>query len=643
MPDTTPEQIAARSFRTRMRGYDPDEVNEYLRAVAAGLEELVAERDKLKVHLGDIGRKDLKAEFESIGQEVAAVLEAAREAADSMRNRASADAARWRSESVAEVESERRQAKSDAENLRGDAWAMADDLLKQSQAEALKIAAEAEKEAMRVVGEAELHSHRSTASARREGEEIIRLAKMESERLLLEAQARHDQMIEAAHRQAESAQERARALEARRTELGRELESLRDALSRAELELDERREALNLSPPQVETAPTRPEWEGGETVRVVKPNEASGVAPKSVTRLGSSDSESTTIAPQQQIKLVSAEELKKRAGGSRPVAPASQPEAEPEPEPEYIEPVPKPIKPEPPRASDTPAVEAVADPQLHEEEVVEEETPAQPEKPAVDGDEPAPELEELVTGLFARLRDPGEGESTRPKPEITADRSEAEAAEAAQPKVKRPASVDVAEIRDRRLLPITNRSLRNIKRQLTDEANVVLDQIRASGGEWTASADAIAENIGADLVVLAAESFGAGHAAVEELIGSRVTRPATPKTEPAIAFSKALASALEEAISEAHTSGQGPQQLGSTVSRIFRTWRTDEAERRVRSLALEAYHRGVAATAAIAERPTVLAVAGRGCATCRAAAEESPTPGHLPPFHAGCECSVAVG
>ena len=52
--------------------------------------------------LAELGERDLKTEFESNGREVSAVLEAARDAADQLRQRATNDATRWRSEAVAD-------------------------------------------------------------------------------------------------------------------------------------------------------------------------------------------------------------------------------------------------------------------------------------------------------------------------------------------------------------------------------------------------------------------------------------------------------------------------------------------------------------------------------------------------------------
>ncbi len=255
MPELTPQDISNQQFRSVFRGFDPAEVRSYLDGLAQSVAQLAKERESLNERLAEVGERDLKSEFESIGREVAAVLEAAREAADQLRQRASNDATRWRSEAVAEAEQSLRQARSDSERLRGDAWSTADELLKQGMAEADRIQATTEKERLRLVGEAERESHRVVAAGRREAEDLVRNAKMESERLTLTAQTNHDETIEQATRQADAAQERTRALEIRRQELKAELDSIRHALATAEGELEERRSALALSPQTPDPSP----------------------------------------------------------------------------------------------------------------------------------------------------------------------------------------------------------------------------------------------------------------------------------------------------------------------------------------------------------------------------------------------------
>ncbi|HWL50162.1 MAG TPA: DivIVA domain-containing protein, partial [Acidimicrobiia bacterium] len=91
--DITPDDIRRAEFRVVRRGLDPDEVASFLERVAADLDELDKDRERLATKLGEYADRDLASEFESLGREVAAVLQSAREAADSMRERATMDAA----------------------------------------------------------------------------------------------------------------------------------------------------------------------------------------------------------------------------------------------------------------------------------------------------------------------------------------------------------------------------------------------------------------------------------------------------------------------------------------------------------------------------------------------------------------------
>jgi DivIVA domain-containing protein len=591
-----PEEIRAVGFRTVRRGLDPDEVSAFLNRIAARMEEIEADRDRLAGKVGEFADRDLESEFEALGLEVAAVLKTAKQAADSMRDSATTDADRWRSEARTEVESILKQARNDAEALRGDAWAAGTELLNQASAEARRIRSEAEQDVLSVMGEAEREAHRLTSSARREAEDVLRTAMMDAEKMASEAKKRHDDLIEQAYRQSESAQERTRALEERREELMLELETVRSTLSRLEGTLEERREDLELSkettsvrvvPARVE--PGEVEWELGETVRVIAPSERSF-----------SDEEPFTM--------------------DEPDFDDFEPEPEPYPEPEPVpEPEPAPVaepepEPEPePRRRDIGEAEPVA------------------ELPAVNDE---PEADD-VGALFASLRG-------TPRPAITVHPTTPPAGSASpEPLPTRPperepaAGSEAMELRDSRLLPITNRALRGVKKAVTDAQNVALDNLRTDES-WQPESSAMAEMLQADLKGLWAESYSAGHSAAEEMTGGRLKRGVTPSSNASDEFGEDLAGAVSNALIDA---GEGLRARQTATSRVFRAWRTDEAERRVRQLALTGYHRGLADS--VSETDGLEWVAsGTPCSACREASNEPGT--HLPPIHAGCECTVVL-
>lgn len=601
-----PGAIAARQFQKSFRGFDPDEVTGFLQNLASQFEALVAQRDRLAGRLGEFAERDIGAEFATLGHEVTNILEAARVAAEGMRERAATDAARWRTEGLAEVEIEGRAARADAEHLRTDAWTMSEDLLKQAQAEARRIAEAAERDSLTVLGEAEREAHRLTAGARREAEDLMRITRMDAEKLNAEAKSHHDEIIEQARRQAESAQERARALEQRRQELIGELETLRSTLSRMEGELDERRSRLGLSATneaiedekaslRVVRPPDAPEgdstWEPGETVRVI-PTRRKPLEP-----------------PPLKDPEVVVEEVKRLRQGvalervvEPQTAPPHPPAAEAEPESE-----------EPEEPEDTPISEEVA-------VVAELSLPL----PVVKPDE--------VAGIFQRLR---------ASPEPAADVSPAPGPTASPPapisvKSRAAAAVDVLDLRERLLLPVTNRALRNIKRQLTELQNDALEELRHAETSWRPQEANLVEQLRPDVVVLLSESFSMGHGAAEEMLGQSLPRTPIQAREGSSELGSKLAEQLQAVMELA--SDQSGRELAVSVSRVFRGWRTDEAERRVSDMAATAYHRGMVATFATQGVTATLEVSGRGCLRCREAAESGLEV--VPPLHPGCSCSL---
>jgi DivIVA domain-containing protein len=589
--EVTPDDIRGAGFRTVRRGLDPDEVARFLERIAAEVQELKSERDRLGAKLGEYADRDLETEFESLGREVAAVLQAAKDAADSMRERATVDAARWRSEAMSEVDATRKEARSDAEALRGDAWATGTELLNQSSAEARRIRSEAEQDVLSVMGEAEREAHRLISTARREAEDLLRSAMMDAEKLASEAKKRHDDLIEQAYRQTESAQERTRALEERREELMLELETVRSTLSRLEGTLEERREDLELSSEStsVKVIPARTEpdeqtWELGETVRVVPP------------------------ADRPPIRLP-----------ARPEKRVPEPAMKREQEPPIVE------TRAPGLVRVEPEIEEPAEPEAVRESRVEDEVAGPDAEP-----EPGPDD---VGALFASLRG-------SPQATITVHTATSQATDeitlAAEPPPSDPAPhSEVFEQRDARLLPITNRALRGVKKAVTDAQNVALDSLRTDDS-WHPESRVLAEMMQADLKGLWAESYSAGHATAEEMTGSKLKRGVTPPSNAADTFGEDLAGAVSNALIDA---GDGQREKQSATSRVFRGWRTDEAERRVRQLALVGYHRGLVDS--LGEGNGLEWVpSGTPCSACRDAALEPAA--HLPPVHAGCECTVAL-
>ncbi|MBW3666172.1 MAG: DivIVA domain-containing protein [Actinobacteria bacterium] len=533
-PEITPQELRDAELKTVLRGVERAQVERILEAAADRLESLEAEVQRLRNRLDQADVPDLAAEFEAVGTEVSGILQAARDAANSMRERASDDAARWRAEAMAEAEENRRLAAADAEALRRDAWVTGTELLDQAQRLARAMRDQAERDVLTIQGEAEREAHRLTSGARREAEDVVRNATMEAEKMIVDATRRRDDIIAQANRQASAAQERTRALEQRRDELLEELENVRATLTSLEGSLEDRRDRLDMTqePSSVKVVhPTSADaskadrWAAGETVRVVPPEDR--------PRFSRSSFEEAT---------------------------------EPE-EPEVIEP--EPIGAEVGEEQDE-QVEAFLEPEVTEE----------------------PKAVDEVETLFASLRDAGSAREDEAEESGEAEEEEPPAEEPEE-------SHDWIEERDSRLLPITNRALRGVKKAMTELQNIALDGLRTDTG-WRPAEDPIADAVRADLIALWTESYAAGHSVAELMTGSKLKRPSTPHAEAPADFAAAVGDAVREAI---QGSGQGQKERQSAASRVFRLWRSDEAERWMREAAIVAYEQGIEDSLSVGASP----------------------------------------
>lgn len=546
-----PGEIRRAEFRTTLRGFDREQVAGFLSEIASRVEALETEREKLLARVSESNDRDLAEEFDKIGRDVGSILQAAREAADSMRERAAVDAARWRTEAMEEADSSRKEASADAEALRRDAWATGAELLSQSATEAKRMIEQAERDVLTIQGEAEREAHRLTSGARREAEDLVRNARMEAEKMTSDAAKRRDDIIDSANRQAAAAQERTRALEQRRDELMEELENVRSTLSRLEGSLEERRESLELSKESstsVKVVPTsRPpsdpdQWEPGETVRVVRSDDE---PPEHVLDI---DLPRQDIEPHMSIEPI----------------PVTRPSVELVP---------------PPRGAEPEVIETVEDEGEEEAAIDEQEVAPAQEQPSTD------DVEALFEALRGGAHEAEDEPTAPPPPEAAGDELEQPQPDESPKVVAR----DWIEVRDARLLPITNRALRGAKKSLTELQNIALDGLRTDE-EWRPDQNLIGETLQAELIGVWAESFAAGHSVAEEMTDSKIKRPPTPPADSVPYFAEALAKAVSSALEEAK---EGPRALQSAASRVFRVWRTDEAERRIRELAIRSYELGV--------------------------------------------------
>jgi DivIVA domain-containing protein len=623
----SPEAIAQRTFSQRLRGYNPDEVGAFLAEVAQSVRELRARSEGLHSRLLELGNRDLTAEFDVISQDVGRILHEARQAAEGMRKRAANDA-----ESLAA------EAEKSSIDLRSDAWLTSDKLLQDSAKEAAAIVQKAERDSLVIISEAEREAHHRQSAARRESEETVRAAKLEAERVLMDARSRSDELIVDASRKVDAAEKRAAAVEDRRREMLAELENARQTISNLEGEIEKRREALaGPSPEGVESSTVRlvtnvdregadsdggTVWaEGHEVVRIVRP-------PKRIVEPPSEPVDAEAMA---------AEVARLRTPAKQETGPAAETEA-----------------------FRTRAIEqapAVQEEQVHEpapdapiEEVPERAEVVAEASPRDLIGSPADDIDDL----FARLR---RAEQEVPPPAPAEPAADIDADEAPLPEpTARPVTTGTAsdpfDVRDRRLLPVTNRVMRAVKRELTEAQNIALEELRLEEGHWEPDAAALAERLLGPVEELLVDSYKGGWAAAVEITESDLASDGDGHDDPSVwagRFAEALTAAVSEALAESHRDGRGPRQLAASLSRVYRSWRTDEAERRVRDIASGAYHRGLIDGFDAAGRGAARwVVAGRGCTICREAFEAGAVPlGSAfedsvtePPAHDDCGCTL---
>jgi DivIVA domain-containing protein len=552
--DASPSQARATRFDVVLRGYDRAQVDAYIEETATLLEDLRAVAEEVEASALAIGIDDpegLAKELGRIGDEVGAVLEAARAAAEGLRKRAKSDADAWRKRAEDESAAMIRSATEQSQSMRASAWNEGTSLLNSAIAEAKSILARAQEDSLFMRAEAERDALRLTSDARRDKDEALRSARLEAETIITEARAESDGVLAAAQKQADLAQERARALEDRRSELLSELEATRASISHLEDEIDSRRQELETPepPPSAEPERTHHGQDVG-SVRIVAPSKAVALRPVDPDELVAEVEAIRSNAAAQAAAIAAA------AQAAETVAVIAPPVSAPAPPPAPVveqppEPDPTVQAPEPPPTVETKAAPA-------------------PDAPASDE----------IGSLFARLKgDTGEQPATeaisnasatpavaaqvasKPEPEPEPQPEPVPAAR----EVAQGASVDpVADERAARAA-VRNLALKSVKKSLVELQNETLEGLRTDKG-W-----------------LPPEGFTE---VFTEAFGS-VTSPdgTAPTQDQARAFAADLEDAVTSAIEAARSGGKGERAVAAAASKVFRTWRSDEAERRLNALA----------------------------------------------------------
>lgn len=285
-------------------------------------------------------------------------------------------------------------------------------------------------------------------------------------------------------------------------------------------------------------------------------------------------------------------------------------------------------------------------------------------------DPQAPELSDALAAEVGRLR----GDGPPPKPprgrRMTKRRAEPEAEPAyeappapsaddvqtlfdalritaEQEPVVADLSHDPMELRDRLALPFHNQGLRDVKRRIVDLQNVALDAVRSSR-TWSPDQEAIGADLAPAMEPVIQKAAAAGAEAAGVLGGVNDARPRVGKRPYALV--RGMAGDLSSEVRTALASAGGPAEVASTVSRVFRAWRGDQAERWVRAITFAAYHDSLVGALAAGGVGRVSGVgSGRPCPSCVGPAGTEWAPGaappdglRVPPADLDCVCTVRV-
>jgi len=705
MEELTAGEVRARSFAAAVRGFDRGEVTGYLDQVADYLEAL--QQQLHQVGVSEVtSPTDLAAEYAAVGDEVTAVLAEARAAADAMRSRAAAETARWR----AEAEDETRQMYADAEaaasETRESVWVTGTEMLAQVVAECELMVAQSSELSLRIRSEAERDSAKVLTDSQREREAMLYAGRDEAERTVGAARKEADALMMSARHQTDVAHERVRALEQRRAELMEELESTQKALLGIEDETMAAVEEGLEEPEPVADMEARTDWpedEGGvrivaarpsvpvepvdadalvaevEALRGRQPQGTAGPAPPKVEPVSPPLGGSPAIAPSDSGFAAATSEGSEIGRGSArlvgTISDPSSPQGEEtggeggsfadEPRSEPSRDVAPPLtaeetvdeaQPEPEAAVET-EVELTSEPEPEAEAAApepEETAEAEPEPEIKEGPDPLAGLfDELRGGVPAPLTPAtGNGEASeeaviRAAPVATLVDDDEPTESTLDSRLSTLDSLDPFALRDRLLLPVQNRALRLVKRELVSSQNRALEDLRLNP-EWLPGPDLVDGEISVALLDLTTESTAAGFAAAGELLGR--TDPPRPELEagdPTEEFIGAFIESARLSLERSRAAAAGKRETASSLSRVFRAWRTDDAERRVRFLSRRAYHDGVlAALMAMDCQRVLVSPSGTSCVdhgegTPPWLISDGPPPGSLvPPASIECSCTI---
>ncbi|HEV3227622.1 MAG TPA: DivIVA domain-containing protein [Acidimicrobiales bacterium] len=658
-----PDAVARTTFPTSFRGYDPDQVRQFLERVANELREFGDREAALRVGLEAAeARAEAAAHLDeaqltaALGEETARVLLAAREAATEIRAKGEDSVARL----LREAQDDAARMKAEADTVLGRATTEAEEAAK-------LVRAAAEQDAARSLAGAEA----AAAEARESGDAAISAAHREVERILNEVASEAEEAIEAAKAQGREMVEEALLVRTRVLEdLSRKRKAARVQLERLQAGRERLLESYDIVRRTLDEATA--ELRGSLTA---------------AKRSADAAARRTEIEPPDSVEQLEAEvEAARDAGLPIVDEHVRSPEAEPAPEIIVVETVAV-AEPEPePEPDAEPAVTIVREPDPDPEPepepapevIVEHEVVALGE---VDDDEVVVVVDEVsdedaeatqvdVDGLFARIREARAAEVARahevlaatPPPadappgatetaETTDEIAVAEAAAPIEDEEYAPASVApddqaLLERRDAVTDAAEQKAVRKLKRVLADEQNEVLDRLRrntrAKIGDLLPPPAEHARRYSSAAAVALAEVASAG----AEFYGSpeAIASIDDLATDLGVALALPLRDRLTDSLREA---AGDDDALADGVRAAYRDWKTHRIGMQTRDMIFAAFNRGLfEATSSGQQLRWLVDDGGSPCPDAEdnslaglvTRGEPYPTGDCYPPAHPGCRC-----
>jgi DivIVA domain-containing protein len=597
-PDpSSPAAVADANFPTSRRGFDQQEVREFLRMVAAELARS-QERERyleqeLRARRLQAEPSALPAEFDDetaarlLGEETTRILQAARESGTAIRLRAEETAER---------------------------------LLRDAREEAQRLREDAELESSRRRKDAEMAAESELEAAKQQGREMVEEARAYRERALGELARRRDLARQQIDQLIHGRERLVQAFERARLAAADVVDELAP--------LGELDEYVNLSPT---TGP----------VPVMVPASA----------LGDASSVSDDAFPPTDATQHDGTDLRDRTGSPDEAQPA-EPEAVTAPV-AATEPAQPARPPEPVGRNATVLqfpVAATSDAAATVDDAVDE----------IDEIDDDDVTASDVDDLFARLRAQREADDLAPEDQ-TAPAAEAEGGVDAEAETPVDAPATPFERRDEALTPLIVAAARKLKRVLADEQNSALDSLRrgpvSALDQLVSSEDDHVSRYFDALLPAAVAAAEAGAASVAAALDLHLVPSDTAVDVPLDAVRVTLAGELirplrDRLAERIHDEAGDNEAITRSARAIYREWKTKHIDDHLDDLLRLAYGRGMLAAYPPATPCAWVADPAVGaCSDCEdnslqggvAPGQAFPT-GHVtPPAHPGCRCLVLPG